>query len=64
MALVLTGSEKGAALRLGISQHTVHRHLSNARSRVGAATTLQLVWLVAARLPVQTAPRRRPDGMA
>jgi hypothetical protein len=32
-------------------------HLANARSKVGAATTAQLVWILAPRLP-------EPEGMA
>ena len=32
-------------------------HLANARSRVGAVTTAQLVWILAPRLP-------EPDGVA
>jgi hypothetical protein len=29
----------------------VKHHLANARSKVGAATTAQLAWILAARLP-------------
>jgi len=36
-------SEAEAASRLGISRHTVHTHLRNARSRCGAATTRELL---------------------
>ena len=46
-----TGSEKAAAHRLGLSHSTVKHHLANARSRVGAETTAQLVWILAPRLP-------------
>ena len=46
-----TGSEKAAARRLGLSQSTVKHHLANARSKVGAETTAQLVWILAPRLP-------------
>ena len=56
-AVLVAGSEKAAAYRLGLSHSTVKHHLANARSRVGAATTAQLVWILAARLP-------EPDGMA
>jgi DNA-binding CsgD family transcriptional regulator len=42
-AVLVAGSEK-AADRLGLSHSTVKHHLANARSRVGAATTAQLVW--------------------
>ena len=47
----LTGSEKAAAHRLGLSHSTVKHHLANARSKVGAETTAQLVWILAPRLP-------------
>ena len=50
-AVVVAGSEKAAAHRLGLSHSTVKHHLANARSKVGAATTAQLVWIVAPRLP-------------
>ena len=36
---------------------TVKHHLVNARSKVGAATTAQLVWILAPRLP-------EPEGLA
>ena len=52
VAAVLTaGSEKAAAHRLGLSHSTVKHHLANARSKVGAETTAQLVWILAPRLP-------------
>ena len=52
VAAVLTaGSEKAAAHRLGLSHSTVKHHLANARSKVGAETTAQLVWILAERLP-------------
>jgi DNA-binding NarL/FixJ family response regulator len=50
-AVLATGSEKAAANRLGLSHSTVEHHLANARSKVGAETTAQLVWILAARLP-------------
>ena len=50
-AVLVAGSEKAAAHRLGLSHSTVKHHLANARSKVGAATTAQLVWILAARLP-------------
>ncbi len=50
-AVLVAGSEKGAAHRLGLSHSTVKHHLANARSKVGAATTAQLVWVLASRLP-------------
>ena len=52
VAAVLTaGSEKAAAHRLGLSHSTVKHHLANARSKVGATTTAQLVWILGPRLP-------------
>lgn len=56
-AVLVSGSEKAAAHRLGLSHSTVKHHLANARSKVGAATTAQLVWILAPRLP-------EPEGMA
>jgi len=56
-AVVSAGSEKAAAHRLGLSHSTVKHHLANARSKVGAETTAQLVWILAQRLP-------EPDGPA
>ena len=50
-AVLVAGSEKAAAHRLGLSHSTVKHHLANARSKVGATTTAQLVWILA--------PRRR-----
>jgi len=35
----------------GPSHSTVKHHLANARSKVGATTTAQLVWILAPRLP-------------
>ncbi len=57
-AVLVTGSEKAAAHRLGVSHSTVKHHLANARSKVGADTTAQLVWILAPRLP---GPEPRPD---
>ena len=50
-AVLVAGSEKAAAHRLGLSHSTVKHHLANARSRVGATTTAQLVWILAPQLP-------------
>jgi DNA-binding NarL/FixJ family response regulator len=50
-AVLDAGSEKAAAHRLGLSHSTVKHHLANARSKVGATTTAQLVWILAPRLP-------------
>jgi DNA-binding NarL/FixJ family response regulator len=56
-AVLATGSEKAAAHRLGLSHSTVKHHLAKARSKVGAANTAQLVWILAPPLP-------EPDGEA
>ena len=56
-AVLIAGSEKVAAHRLGLSHSTVKHHLANARTKVGATTTAQLVWILAPRLP-------EPDGVA
>ena len=56
-AVLVAGSEKAAAHRLGLSHSTVKHHLANARARVGATTTAQLVWILSQRLP-------EPDGDA
>ena len=56
-AVLVAGSEKAAAHRLGLSHATVKHHLANARSKVGAETTAQLVWILAPRLP-------EPEGTA
>ena len=56
-AVLVAGSEKAAAHRLGLSHSTVKHHLANARSKVGAETTAQFVWILAPRLP-------EPEGMA
>ena len=50
-AVLAAGSEKAAAYHLGLSHSTVKHHLASARSKVGAATTAQLVWILAPRLP-------------
>jgi DNA-binding CsgD family transcriptional regulator len=47
----VAGSEKAAAHCLGLSHSTVKHYLANARSKVGAETTAQLVWILAPRLP-------------
>ena len=49
-AVLATGSEKAAAHHLGLSHSTVKHHLANARSKVGATTTAQLVWILSPRL--------------
>jgi DNA-binding NarL/FixJ family response regulator len=50
-AVIAAGSEKAAAHRLGLSHSTVKHYLAKARSKVGATTTAQLVWILASRLP-------------
>ena len=50
-AVLVAGSEKAAAHRLVLSHSTVKHHLANARSKVGAETTAQMVWILAERLP-------------
>jgi DNA-binding CsgD family transcriptional regulator len=56
-AVIAVGSEKAAARQFGLSHSTVKHHLASARSKVGATTTAQLVWILAERLPV-------PEGAA
>jgi DNA-binding NarL/FixJ family response regulator len=60
-AVLASGSEKAAAHRLGLSHSTVKHHLANARSRCGATTTAQLVWILAPRLP-EPHGSRQSDG--
>ena len=60
-AVLVAGSEKAAAHRLGLSHSTVKHHLANARSKVGAATTAQLVWILAPRLPEPDDTPKRDD---
>jgi DNA-binding CsgD family transcriptional regulator len=62
-AVIATGSEKAAA-RLGLSPSTVKHHLANARSKVGAEMTAQLVWILARRLPEPLEPRLADDRSA
>ena len=50
-AVLVAGSEKAAAHRLGLSHSTVTHHLANARTKVGVTTPAQLVWIRAPRLP-------------
>lgn len=56
-AALVAGSEKAAAHRLGLSHSTVKLRLADARSKVGATTTAQLVWILGPRLP-------EPEGTA
>jgi len=55
-AVIAAGSEKGAAHRLGLSHSTVKHDLANVRSKVGATTTAQLVWILAPPLPEASEP--------
>jgi DNA-binding NarL/FixJ family response regulator len=50
-AVLAAGSEKAAAHQLGLSHSTVKHHLAKARTKVGATTTAQLVWILTERLP-------------
>jgi hypothetical protein len=50
-AVLIAGSEKAAAHRLGLSHSTVTHRLASARSKVGATTTAQRVWILGPRLP-------------
>ena len=56
-AVLVAGSDKAAAHRLGLSHSTVKHDLANARSHVAVTTTAQLVWILSPRLP-------EPDDMA
>ena len=59
-AVLDAGSEKAATHRLGLSHSTVKHHLANARSKCGAETTAQLVWILAPRLPEPEDPTSTP----
>ena len=50
-AVLVAGSEKAAAHRLGLSHSTVKHHLAERQSKVGAETTAQLAWVLDPRLP-------------
>jgi DNA-binding NarL/FixJ family response regulator len=63
-AVLAAGSEKAAAHRLGLSHSTVKHHLANARSKVGAETTAQLVWILAPRLPEPEDETQADEGSA
>ena len=58
-AVLIAGSEKAAAHRLGLSHSTVKHHLANARSKVGVATTAQLVVDAGSAAAGAGEPRRR-----
>ena len=61
-AVLAAGSEKAAAHRLGLSHSTVKHHLASARSKVGATTTAQLVWMLASWLPEPAEPEPHLAG--
>jgi DNA-binding NarL/FixJ family response regulator len=63
-AVLATGSEKAAAHLLGLSHSTVQHHLPNARSKVGATTTPQLVWILGPQLPKPDLGRTDDDRKA
>jgi hypothetical protein len=44
-----------------LAHSTVKHHLANARSKVGATTTAQLVWILGPRLPEPDGPARTDD---
>ncbi len=56
-AVLVAGSEKVAAHRLGLSHSTVKHHLANASPRWALFSTAQLVWILALPLP-------GPEGIA
>ena len=56
-AVLDAGSEKTATHRLALSHSTVKPQLANARTKLGAVTTAQLLWILAPRLP-------QPEGRA
>jgi DNA-binding CsgD family transcriptional regulator len=60
-AVLVAGSEKAAAHRLGLSHSTVKYHLASARSKEGTTTTAQLVWILAPRLPEPDPMRASSD---
>ncbi len=47
----ISAPRRPSAHRLGLTHLTVKHHLANARSKAGVATMVQLVWILAARLP-------------
>ena len=46
-AYFVAGSSKGAAQQLGISWHTVNKHLADVRQRLGVATTQEAISVLA-----------------
>jgi FixJ family two-component response regulator len=63
-AVLAAGSEKAAAHRLGLSHSTVKHHPANARSRVGAETTAQLVRMTAQLVRILAPRLPEPEGAA
>jgi len=59
--VLVAGSEKAAAHHLGLSHSTVKHHLANARSKVGAETTAQVVRILVPRLPEPNRGMTRTD---
>ena len=47
----IEGRDEWLAAASGLSHSTVKHHLANARPKVGASNTAQLVWILAPRLP-------------
>jgi DNA-binding CsgD family transcriptional regulator len=47
-AYFVAGSTKGAAQQLGISWHTVKKHLDDVRERLGVTTTQEAIHILAA----------------
>ena len=54
--------DPGYAHAVTRSHSTVKHHLANARSKVGAETTAQLVWMLAARLPEPKGAANEDEG--
>ncbi len=54
--------EQADAHRRDLSHSTVKHHLANARFKVGATTTAQLVWILAPRLPEPGVHSSRLEG--
>lgn len=61
-AVRVAGSEKADPHRLGLSRSTVKHHPANARSKVGATTTAQLIRILGPRLPVAGMTPAEPAG--
>jgi hypothetical protein len=57
----LTDRRRKFSSALGLSHSTVKHHLANARSKVGAETTAQLVWILGPRLPEPGGPGKADE---